>query len=206
MLHFSPQFVDFEIVRSREKQHSTEWRRADRKSKHLCRAQSELRLRTMFIEISGDPGTRLWVWDGAHNALAIVYYVSFDCWYIWASLPRSGPQIEVDWQRGERTSISDLRLDTVQSWVQVSRFHFWYCITSSLITKEEHFMKNWTSIAKCWHLSGKFNRDERSLARKHLKRSDGRWNILYTLLFMCNFAQSPSQKSRMVGSVPSSLL
>ena len=181
MLHFSPQFVDFEIVRFREKQHSSEWRLADRKSKHLCRVQWELSLRTMFIEISGDPGTRLWVWDGAHNALALCIMsllIADISEYLCFARVRT-LQIEVDWQRGEHLSQICDWIQYLQSWVQVLRFHFWYCITSSLIRKDEHFEKNWTSIAKCCHLSGKFNRE--ALCVSIHKGSDRRWNILYIL-------------------------
>ena len=116
MLHFSPQFVDFEIV-SGEVSSKTTFLRVmgtDRKSKHLCSSQRGLRPRTMFIEIRAV--TRVLRRGRSASPLYVTSLLIAD---IWVSLTRTRAlQIEVDWQRGQH-----LRSDLIQYRGEALWFH-----------------------------------------------------------------------------------
>ena len=162
---------------SREKQHSTEWRGTDRKSKHLCRSQWGLRLRTMFIEIRDDPGIA--AETGTHNAepLCVMSLLIAD---IWVSLLRSGPYI-ADWSGLTERRTSHIWFVTIQSGVHVLRFDL---ILHYLIIdrKSRTFYEKLNKSQNFGICPEKLTGKPRTTIHK---RFDG--GIFY-ILFMCNFA------------------
>ena len=144
MLHFSPQFVDFEIV-SGEVSSKTTFLRVmgtDRKSKHLCCLQWELGPRTMFIEIRAV--TR--VLRRAHSALPL-YVTSL----LIADISDSDPSI-ADWSGLTEGPTSKIGFDTVQmrgSLISsdIALPHHWAAKSSILWNVEQ--------IAKYWRLTGR---------------------------------------------------